>query len=399
MDVTLNLIQSVALTVLVAVLGEWCRERVWIFRRFAIPGPVIGGFGFALLVFAARSWGGVTFQMDTTLQTPAMIAFFTTVGIAASFGLLKMGGKVLMTYLVLCWGVAIFQNLIGAGLATVFGIHPLLGIMAGSTSLEGGHGNAAAFGPVAEQLGASGATTVALAAATFGLVSGSLLGGPTASFLIRRHGIAPTPRAFDVPKAELIDNESHTVSSESLLYAGALVAVIMAAGNTLGRWFTDQFGYALPAYVGAMLVAIIVRNVIDAAPGLTIRMEDMDVIGNLTLSFFLTQAMMTLKIWELADVAGPLMGILVVQVAVLLAFAVFVVFPLMGKDYDAATMVGGLMGHGLGATPNGIANMDAISKANGARSKLAFVVVPLAGSVLIDIVSVPWITFCLNFFA
>ncbi|GAB47759.1 sodium/glutamate symporter [Mobilicoccus pelagius NBRC 104925] len=149
MDVSLNLIQSVALTVLVAVLGEWCRERVWIFRRFAIPGPVIGGFGFALLVFAARVWGGVSFTMDTTLQTPAMIAFFTTVGIAASFGLLKLGGKVLMTYLVLCWGVAIFQNLIGAGLATVFGIHPLLGIMAGSTSLEGGHGNAAAFGPVA----------------------------------------------------------------------------------------------------------------------------------------------------------------------------------------------------------------------------------------------------------
>ncbi|GAB47760.1 sodium/glutamate symport carrier protein [Mobilicoccus pelagius NBRC 104925] len=202
-----------------------------------------------------------------------------------------------------------------------------------------------------------------------------------------------------MPQAELIDNESHTVSSESLLYAGALVAVIMAAGNALGRWFTDQFGYALPAYVGAMLIAIIVRNVIDTTRVVPLRMEDMDVIGNLTLSFFLTQAMMTLKIWELANVAGPLMGILVVQVTVLLAFAVFVVFPLMGRDYDAATMVGGLMGHGLGATPNGIANMDAISKAHRARSTLAFVVVPLAGSVLIDIVSVPWITFCLNFFA
>lgn len=252
--------------------------------------------------------------------------------------------------------------------------------------------------PVAEQLGASGATTVALAAATFGLVSGSLLGGPTASFLIGRHKIAPVPRAFAEPDTVVIDDEPHIVTSDSLLYAAALVAVIMAAGNALGGWFTDQFGYALPAYVGAMLIAIIVRNVLDATP-VKIRMEDMDIMGNLALAFFLTQAMMTLKIWELADIAGPLAGILVVQVIVLLAFAVFVVFPVMGKDYDAATMVGGLMGHGLGATPNGIANMDAISKTHGARSKLAFVVVPLAGSVLIDIVSVPWITFCINVFA
>lgn len=206
------------------------------------------------------------------------------------------------------------------------------------------------------------------------------------------------PRAFAEPDTVVIDDEPHIVTSDSLLYAAALVAVIMAAGNALGGWFTDQFGYALPAYVGAMLIAIIVRNVLDATP-VKIRMEDMDIMGNLALAFFLTQAMMTLKIWELADIAGPLAGILVVQVIVLLAFAVFVVFPVMGKNYDAATMVGGLMGHGLGATPNGIANMDAISKTHGARSKLAFVVVPLAGSVLIDIVSVPWITFCINVFA
>ncbi len=399
MNIELDLIQSLAVTGLLLVLGEVLRHRVGFLTRFCIPGPVIGGFLFSLLVLALRQSGGATILVDTSLQTPAMVAFFTTIGLGASFRLLKLGGRFLVVYLVACWTIAIFQNLVGVGLAQSLGINRLLGVMAGAVSLEGGHGAAAAFGPTAQDLGAQGASTVALAAATYGLLAGGLLGGPLAAWLIQRHRLPTTPREVDQELEGAGESATDLSSSaDSLLRTLALIGVVMVLGMALGQGFTDATGFALPSYVGAMIVAVIVRNLNDKFGWFENRPNDLSLISTLTLGFFLTQAMMTLKIWELYALAIPLMTILLVQTVVLLAFVSQIVFRLLGRNYDAAIMCAGMMGHGLGGTPNAMANMDAVGQRFGAQSKLALLIVPLSGAVLIDTVALPWIVFCLNVF-
>lgn len=396
----LDLIQSLAVTFLVLILGEYSRQHLAILRRFVVPGPVIGGFTFALLVLALRETGLLELTFDDALQKPAMLAFFTTVGLAASLALLRTGGKLLIIYLVCCWGIAIFQNLIGVGMAHLLGIDPLLGIMAGAVSMEGGHGTAGAFGPTVESMGINGAAAVALAAATFGLIAGSLTGGPLASWLVRRHRLDVTAADVTTTADTNLDGweDSDHVTPKALLLLAAIIAVIMALGSLLGDWISTALGFAIPGYIGAMLVALVVRNVCDAAGADPFKPREMAVISEVALGFFLTQAMMGLKIWDLYSLALPILVILVVQVLALLASAAFIVFPLLGKNYDAAVICGGIMGHGLGATPNAIANMDAICQRFGVRSRVAFVVVPLSGAMLIDIVALPWIVFSINAF-
>lgn len=397
LNIELDLVQSIATTAVLLVAGSWAQTRIGFFRRFCIPGPVIGGFAFALIVLLLRETGVAQISVDTTLQLPAMLVFFTTIGLGANLGLLKTGGRFLLVYLVACWTIAIFQNLVGVGLAKLLGINPLLGIMAGAVSLEGGHGAAAAFGPTAESLGAEAATAVAIAAATFGLIAGGLLGGPVSAFLVSRYKLPLVTR--DVPVAMSSGPaEDEPATANSLLTLGSVIAVVMVLGAMLGAWFTESTGFALPAYVGAMLLAILVRNVGDAAGVLHVRSSDMRLISDLSLGYFLTQAMMSLKIWDLYTLALPLIVILAVQVAVLVAFVALVVFRLLGKNYDAAIICGGMMGHGLGGTPNAIANMDAVGRRFGLQSKLGMLIVPLSGAVLIDIVALPWIVFSLNFF-
>lgn len=329
-----------------------------------------------------------------------MVAFFTTVGLGASLGLLGLGGRLLLVYLVGCWTIAIFQNLVGIGLAELLGIDRLLGVMAGAVSLEGGHGAAAAFGPTVEEMGVSGATAVAIASATFGLVAGGLLGGPLAAWLIKRHNLPIEPREVDADLSHAADTASDADAStgESLMRTGAIIGVVMVLGMSFGEWFSTATGFTLPSYVGAMVVAIIVRNLDDWLGWFEIRGGDLAVISSMTLGFFLTQAMMTLKIWELYELALPLVIILAVQIVVLLLFASQVLFRMLGSNYDAATMCAGVMGHGLGGTPNALANMDAVGRRFGHQSRLGLIIVPLSGAVLIDIVALPWIVFCIIFF-
>lgn len=327
-----------------------------------------------------------------------MLAFFTTIGLGASLSLMKAGGRFLLIYLVACWGVAIFQNLVGIGLAKALDLNALLGIMAGSVSLEGGHGAAAAFGPTAEELGAQGATAVAIAAATFGLIAGSLIGGPLATWLIKHYGLEIKTREIEAIEETGIDDASE-VEEGSLIATAALIGFIVVIGVFLGSWFGDVTGYSLPGYVGAMLIAIVFRNLNDKFGWVTLHGKSMSLISELSLGFFLTQAMMSLKIWDLYSLALPLFIILVVQVVALMLFVVFVVFRMLGKDYDAAVICGGMMGHGLGGTPNAVANMDAIGRRHGLQSRVGMIVVPLSGAVLIDIVALPWIVFCLNWVA
>lgn len=398
MQIEVGLVSSVALTLLLLLFGAWAARSWRIFSRFAIPGPVVGGFLFALVVLALREWGSIELTIDTTLQSPAMLAFFTTIGLGASLSLIRTGGRVLVVYLVACWTVAIFQNLVGIGLAKALGINELLGVMAGAVSLEGGHGAAAAFGPTAEELGAQGATAVAIAAATFGLIAGSLIGGPLATWLIKRNRLAVETRDIGDVQERGVDNTSE-VNEGSVVATAAVIGVVVVIGVYLGKLFGEWTGYSLPGYVGAMLIAIILRNINDAAGWVEIHGKTLKLISDVSLGFFLTQAMMSLKIWDLYDLALPLLVILLVQVVVLVAFVTLVVFRILGKNYDAAVICGGMMGHGLGGTPNAVANMDAVGRKHGLQSKVAMVVVPLSGAVLIDVVALPWIVFCLNWVA
>lgn len=425
MDIQLDLVQSSALAMLLLAGGEYARRRIGFLHRFCIPAPVVGGFMFALLVLLLRQTDVAQIQLDTTLQTPAMVAFFTTIGLAGSLAMIKKGGKLLLMYLIACWSLAIMQNVIGMTMAKVVGVDPMLGIMAGAVALEGGHGNAAAFGPTAEAMGFEGATTVAIAAATFGLVAGSMLGGMSANYLVARHNIEIPKKAGVMGKiatagavikemavgestkgsvATITETEKDTSDDPaanygSLLTVVVLLATLMVLGTVLGDWLSDLTGLTLPAYVGAMIVAVIFRNVNDKFGWFKINDDAVELISKFALGFFLTLAMMSLKMWELASLAGPLVIILVVQLAFILIFAVVVVFRMLGKNYDAATMVAGFIGHGLGAAPNALANMDAFNSKFGVRSERAFLIVPLAGAVLVDLVALPWIVWCMNLVA
>ncbi|MFW5419425.1 sodium/glutamate symporter [Nocardiopsis sp. CNT-189] len=411
LELSLDLVQSSALAGVLLLLGEAARRRIGFLERFSIPGPVIGGFAFALILLALRETGTATVEFDTSLQAPAMIAFFTTVGLSGSLSLLRKGGRLLVVYLLACWALAVAQNAVGIGMAELLGVDPLLGVMAGAVSLEGGHGAAAAFGPTAEGMGADGATAVAVASATFGLVAGSLLGGPLAGWLVKRYRVA-VPAASSAPVPVGADGGSPSAGGPAgadegrspaeaagyaqLLPTAALIGVIMVAGIALGQWFGAATGFVLPDYVGAMAVAVLVRNLNDRFRLVRLDAGAVEVVSSLTLGFFLTMAMMSLKIWELYALALPLLGILAVQVLVIAAFVVFVVFRLLGRGYDAATMAAGMIGHGLGGTPNAMANMSAFNQRFGVRSEKAFLVVPLAGAVLIDLVGLPWIVWCMN---
>ena len=393
----LDLIMTTALAVLVLMGGYTIRQKVHFFERFCIPAPVIGGFGVSLLVLFLREAGIATVSFDTTLQSPFMVAFFTTVGIGGSLRLLRSGGSTLLIYLAICWGIAIFQNTFGPFLASAFGIDPVLGVMAGAVSLLGGHGAAAAFGPMAEQLGTQGATAVALASATFGLIAGSLLGGPLATWLIRRHGVALKSEGVQPGEAAHGDSPLAQINSASLVSSMGLVLALMTLGILLTSPIQKAWNFVLPGYVGAMFAAIVFRNLNDNVRFVKINQEAIDTIADISLGVFLTMAMMNLKIWELYSLALPLFGVLALQVAALAAIASFIVFRVVGNNYDAAVMCSGLMGHGLGATPNAVANMSAVCQRYGANSYKAFLIVPLCGAVLVDLVAIPFHTWMINY--
>ncbi|MFJ4396740.1 sodium/glutamate symporter [Pseudomonas sp. NPDC089396] len=397
----LDALTTVALALLLLAMGAQLKKHSHWLRQLCVPAPVIGGFGFALVVWLLRNLQWLDITLDTAMQTPLMVMFFTTVGLGGSLGLLRQGGKILFVYLGACWGLALLQNLVGVGMAKALGIDPLLGIMAGAVSLEGGFGAAAAFGPIAESLGTSGATTAALASATFGMVAGALLGSPVARFLIDRKKLAVRADSADALQVLEKANEGPGVAIDSkvLLRLLTCMLVIMVLGFWIGDALKAHLGIVLPVYVGAMFVAIIVRNFNDRAQLIEIPDNAVGTLGDISLGMFLTMAMMSLKFWELEQLGLPLLVILVVQVLIMMALCVFVLFRLFGGNYDAAVLCAGYMGHGLGATPNAVANMGAICDHYKVFSYKAFIIVPLCGAVLIDIVALPLITWFINAFS
>jgi glutamate:Na+ symporter, ESS family len=418
----LDMIQTLALAAVVLFAGYGIRRQVGVLARYNIPAPVVGGFLFASAAFGLRMAGLLAFEFDTTLQVPLMIAFFTTIGLGASLALLRVGGPQVLLFFLLATSLVVMQNVVGVTLAWVLGVEPLLGLIAGSITMTGGHGTGGAFGQLLqEDYGFPGALTLAMAAATFGLVSGGLIGGPIATTLIRGRRLSPAPQRGGVapPKGlahaaldEEIDTEPDgpPATAYTLLKIIAVVLVAMWAGGLLGAWVQTSvqlpqltlFGYTLgggpltlPAYIGAMLVAAAIRNLADVSGALRIEQRTVDDVGTVALSLFLAMALMSLRLWELLDLAIPMFVVLVAQVTMMAAFAYFITFRVMGRDYDAAVMAGGHCGFGLGATPNAIANMEAIVERFGPAPR-AFLVLPMVGAFFIDFTNALIITVFIN---
>jgi ESS family glutamate:Na+ symporter len=401
-----DMIETLALAAVVLFIGYGIRRQVAVLDKYNIPAPVVGGFLFAALSLALRMSGLVSFEFTTTLQTPLMIAFFTTIGLGASLSLLKIGGPQVLLFFGLASSLCILQNGVGVALARVLGVEPLLGLIAGSITMTGGHGTGAAFGKLLEdQYGFTGAVTLAMAAATFGLVSGGLIGGPVATTLIRKYqpphrgGTVSREAAVAAAQVDSLDEEIDTepagppATAYTLLKVLTIILVAMWAGGLFSRWL--GLYVTLPAYIGAMIVAAVIRNTADLSTLVRIEQRTVDDLGTIALSLFLAMALMSLRLWELLDLAIPMLVILLAEVTMMAAFAYFVTFRVMGRDYDAAVMAGGHCGFGLGATPNAVANMEAITERFGPAPR-AFLVLPMVGAFFIDFTNAIIITTFIN---
>ncbi|WP_339262733.1 sodium/glutamate symporter [Lysinibacillus sp. FSL K6-3209] len=392
--IEINQITTVFLAVALFAFGSFLINKINFLKRFCIPAPVVGGLLFAALATILKTTGLLEISLDTSLQSLFMITFFTTIGLGASFKLVKLGGKLLVIYWLACGFLALMQNVIGVSLASLMGIHPLIGMMAGAVSMEGGHGAAAAFGQTLEDLGISSAMTIGAAAATCGLVAGGLIGGPIVKYLVGKYNLTP-----DEQEAEAVEyeNKHEQITSDSFFTQVVIITFCMAVGTYVGTLFSEATGFVLPGYVGAMFVAVFVRNILDKVKPNAINMKSISLIGDVTLGVFLSMALMSIKLWEIADLALPLFVIVFVQVLFIVLFCIFVLFKLLGKNYDAAVMVAGFAGHGLGATPNAMANMSAVVQRFGPSTK-AFLVVPIVGAFLIDVFGIPIIITTINLF-
>ncbi|WP_429843894.1 sodium/glutamate symporter [Brevibacillus sp. FIR094] len=394
MTLALNQVTTIFLAVALLVLGTFLVKKASFLQKFCIPAPVVGGLLFAIIATALKATGILQITLDTSLQSLFMLTFFTTVGLGASFKLIKLGGKLLVIYWIACGFLALAQNVIGVSLASVFGIHPLIGMMAGAVSMEGGHGAAGAFGQTLEDMGIQSALAIGIAAATFGLVAGGLVGGPTVKYLITKYDLKPTETEEAV---ETVEEKVQPITSNTFFIQVLLITFCMALGTYLGELFSTATGFVLPGYVGAMFVAVIVRNIVDKLNPKAIDMKSINLISDVTLGIFLSMALMSIKLWEVADLALPMLVIVFVQVVFIVLFGIFVLFRLLGKNYDAAVMVAGFTGHGLGATPNAMANMAAVTGRFG-PSRKAYLVVPIVGAFLIDVFAMPIIITTINLF-
>ena len=393
----LNMTMTLGLAVILLFIGHYIKKIFPILTRYFIPSPVLGGIVFSIITLIGHQTHTFNFTYDEQLKNLLMIAFFTTIGFTASFRMLVSGGLGVALFLFCSIILIVIQNGIGVGIAELFGESPLLGMAAGSIPLTGGHGTSAAFGPELQRYGLEAGLTVSIAAATFGLVAGSIIGGPVGERLIAKyHCKNPdiTSSNTDMVEGQLTPEEK-TMSESHLLTGCAYIIISMVLGSFIIMGLKN-IGVILPAYIGPMIIASIIRNYFDLK-GKHIPIRTINVIGSLSLQYFLAMALMTMRLWELIDLAIPLFTILLVQTIVMALFAYFVTFRIMGKDYDAAVICVGQCGFGMGATPNAMANMSTFTGGNGPSPK-AFFVVPMVGALFIDFVNAFIITMFLQFF-
>ncbi|CAE6811386.1 Sodium/glutamate symporter [Paraburkholderia domus] len=375
---------------LVLLLGNRLVGWIPLLRSYTIPEPVAGGLLVAIVLLILRTTSHIEVRFDTALQTPLMLIFFATIGLNANLASLKSGGPLLLRFLGLVIGLLVLQNAVGIALTYLLGIDPLYGLLVGSITLSGGHGTGAAWSKVfAEHHGLQSATEAAIACATFGLVMGGILGGPVARLLMRQvarkevartesHGDSPTepPLAFEEPKAE------QATTPAAFIETLALIAISLAAGDALAQVLAGT-AIELPTFVCVLFVGVVLSNALGLV-GKPVLDHAVALLGNVSLALFLAMALMTLKLWDLASLALPVVSILVAQTVLMALYAIFVTFRVMGRNYDAVVLASGHCGFGLGATPTAIANMQAVTARFG-HSHLAFLVVPMVGAFFIDI--------------
>ena len=417
--IELDMIQTAAIGALALMAGMVLTRKVALLQRYCVPSPVSGGIIFSLLTLALYGWCDVEVSFDGTLKDVFMLAFFTSVGFQSDLKVLKQGGKTLVVMLILLVVIITLQNLMPMAITKSMGVDPLIGMAAGSISMTGGHGTAGGFASVLEGMGLHGAGTIGMAAATFGLIAGSMLGGPLAEKIIRtkltHEQMQPQDEEIDPAMAGIESDEASPAGREKRVstneqefqqYAKATYCILLVMGaGTLMSWLLTKTGVTFPTYFGALILAAIVRNVMGflryKEDGKWVRAEkslDMDRIvsvGNICLSLFLGMAMISLKLWELQSLALPLIVILVSQIVMMGLFVFFVAFPFLGRDYDAAVLCAGFCGFGLGATPNAMANMSAVCYKYRYTVK-PFLIVPIIGAMFADLINTAIITTFLN---
>ena len=393
MEIQIDMYQTLALSVVVLMLGQFLKQKINFLEKFCIPSPVVGGLIFSVLTCILYSTGVVEFTFDDTLREVCMVFFFTSVGFQANLKVLKSGGKALAIFLGLVIVLIFMQNLLAVGVSHLIGLDSLVGLCTGSIPMVGGHGTAGAFGPVLEDFNVQGATTICTAAATFGLVAGSLIGGPIGKRLIEKKHLLDTIVTED---DSLLIEEEKKHERHSNMYAAAVFQLILAVGlGTIISGLLTKTGLTFPIYIGAMIVAAIIRNVGEYSGKFDIYMGEINNLGGICLSLFLGIAMITLKLWQLAELALPLMILLGAQLLLIFLYTYFVVFRVMGKDYDAAVLAAGTCGFGMGATPNAMANMQVLCD-RYAPSVKAYLLVPLIGSLFADFINSLVITLFIN---
>lgn len=395
LQINLDMYQTAGIAMLLFVLGRFLTNRIDFLKRCCIPAPVVGGLIFAIVHLVLYMGGIIEFTFDANVKNYFMTLFFTSVGYTACFRLLKKGGPKVLTFLLVSIVMVCLQNVLSSVLAGLFGWDLRLGLCTGSIPMVGGHGTAGSYGPTMEEMGIAGANVIAVAAATYGLVAGSLMGGPTARSIINKYNLHSTETdngmsidddesAEDIAKAERVDTEAFTNAAILLIVAAGLGTLLTAALNNIHIDIGNfHFNFTFPTYIGAMLIAAVIRNFCDAKH-IVLPSKALDLWGNVSLSIFLAIALMSVSLWQLADVAGPMIVMLIAQTVMMFLMARFVVYNIMGRDYEAAVMSAAFCGFGMGATPNAMANMQAVTKRYGPAPQ-AFFIVPLIGSLFIDL--------------
>ena len=389
LTINVDMVATVAIAALLLVLGYFIKSKVKFLEKYCFPAAVVGGFLFMLFTWFGRGTELFAFNFVTTLQPFFMLVFFTTVGMGASLSLLKKGGVLLVVYWLIASGLSILQNSLAMAIGPALGLESAYTLMLGAMTMIGGHGAAAAYGQTFEAMGYPAATLVGASAATFGLIVSVMVGGPIARRLIEKHKLKPdATENFDTSILDVNSATAQKLTGLDIIKNVAAILFCMALGSMISRWIGTLINMDFPAIVGTLFVAMFVRNINEKVRAYKFDYKLTEGIGDITLALFLSMALMTLRLWELVDLFAPMFVILVAQLALVVFTGYFVVFRILGKNYDAAVMVAGYIGHGVGATPTAIVNMTAVNDRYG-HSRKAMIIVPIVGAFLVDIIYHP----------
>lgn len=387
--ISVNAAVTLAFAAILLLLGYFVKNKAKILDKYCIPAPVIGGFIFMFITWIGYSTNAFTFNFQNIFQDTFMLAFFTTVGLGASFKLLKKGGKLLIIYWLVAGVISILQNTVGITISKIIGLEAPYALLASAISMIGGHGAALSYGTTFGEMGYEVAPLVGAAAATFGLISAVLVGGPLGRRLIEKHNLKPDEDdEFDTSVTDINVSTGEKLNSLDIIKNVSAIIICMGLGTIVSGWISTIINMGFPSYVGAMFVAVILRNLNEKLHFYKFDFALVDEIGNVSLNLYLSLALMTLKLWELSGLIGGVLFVVLAQVVVMILLAYFVVFRILGKNYDAAVMCAGLCGHGLGATPSAIVNMTAVNEKYG-MSRKAMMIVPIVGAFLVDIIYQP----------